>query len=181
MEYEEEDSEEELNRAFDTLLAENDSDDDNTPESSQSDSFTADVFTIAIENESITTQLANRAFEHRITQVMPKPVNEVIEAFPSSRYTSKAFLGIIIDTGASRYSTAGYGQFEALQRKDNSIVIDETTKGTVTVKFGIGSASSVGSTIVNTPIGQVKFHINTCRYAIPTQFSRYGEPRSVPQ
>ena len=77
----------------------------------------------------------------------------------TSRYDSLRFYGIVIDTGASRYSTVGLGQFQALQRTNKSIVLDETTKGRVTVQFGIGSSSSIGSAVVATPIGQIEFHI----------------------
>ena len=31
-----------------------------------------------------------------------------------SRYDSHHFYGVVIDTGALKYSTAGYGQFQAL-------------------------------------------------------------------
>ena len=37
--------------------------------------------------------------------------------------------------------------------------IDYSTKGIVSVQFGIGSTSSIGSAIIYTPIGQVEFHI----------------------
>jgi hypothetical protein len=76
----------------------------------------------------------------------------------TSRYDSQHFYGVVIDTGASKYSTAGYRQFQALQRT-NGITLNKTTKGQVTVQFSIGSTLSIGSTIVETPIGQVKFHI----------------------
>jgi hypothetical protein len=77
----------------------------------------------------------------------------------TSRYDSSRFYGVVIDTGASKYSTAGFGQFQALQRTNRDVILDETTKGRVTVQFGIGSTSSIGSAIVKTPIGQVEFHI----------------------
>jgi hypothetical protein len=38
-------------------------------------------------------------------------------------------------------------------------MLNETTKGRVTVQFGIGSTSSIGSAMIKTPIGQVEFHI----------------------
>jgi hypothetical protein len=76
-----------------------------------------------------------------------------------SRYDTHCFYGVVIDTGASRFSTAGSDQFQALQRTDSSVQLDKTTKGQVNVQFGIGSMSSIGSAIVRTPIGQVQFHI----------------------
>jgi hypothetical protein len=46
-----------------------------------------------------------------------------------SRYDNDRFYGIVIDTGASRYSTAGFDQFQALQRTDGDVRLDKTTKG----------------------------------------------------
>jgi hypothetical protein len=91
-----------------------------------------------------------------------KPLMEDAQTFTVngiSRYNTYRFYGIVINTGASRYSTAGSDQFQALQQTDNSIEFDETTKGQVNIQFGIGSISSIGSAIVSTPIGQVQFHI----------------------
>ena len=77
----------------------------------------------------------------------------------TSRYTSDNFIGIMIDTGASKRSTAGYGQFQAFQRLDTSVQLDTTTQGMVNVQFGIGSTPSIGSAKVTTPIGTIEFHI----------------------
>jgi hypothetical protein len=77
----------------------------------------------------------------------------------TSRYDSRHFYGIVIDTGASKYSTAGFDQFQALQRTNGDVTLDETTKGQVTVQFGIGGDTSIGSAKVETPIGQVEFHV----------------------
>ena len=76
-----------------------------------------------------------------------------------SRYTSDCFYGIIIDTGASKYSTAGYPQFEALQHDTPSLQLDTSTKGTVTVQFGIGTTSCLGTVTVKTPIGLIQFYV----------------------
>ena len=65
----------------------------------------------------------------------------------------------MIDIGAVRRSIVGYSQFKALQRINNIIELDESTKGTVNIKFGISCASSISSTIVHTLISQVQFHI----------------------
>ena len=65
------------------------------------------------------------------------------------------FMGIIIDTGASRKSTAGYGQFQALQAIDKSVSLNTLTKGQVTIQFGIGVSTSIGTIDVNSPIGKV--------------------------
>ncbi|SLM34183.1 integrase core domain protein [Lasallia pustulata] len=76
----------------------------------------------------------------------------------SNRYTSKEFYGVMIDTGASKRSTAGYGQYLAY-KKINNIPVDISKAGAVHVQFGIGSTSSIGSIIINTPVGRIEFHI----------------------
>jgi len=77
----------------------------------------------------------------------------------TSRYTADNFIGIMIDTGASKRSTAGYGQFLAFQRLDTGTQLDITTQGIVNVQFGIRSTSLIGSAKVTTPIGIIEFHI----------------------
>jgi hypothetical protein len=77
----------------------------------------------------------------------------------TSRYDTNRFYGIVIDTGAAKYSTAGFDQFQALQQTDDSIKLDRSTEGSVKVKFGIGTSSSLGSAIIDTPIGLIRFHI----------------------
>jgi hypothetical protein len=69
---------------------------------------------------SISIILANKVFSYLlILEDMTKPIL-VIDPFiyilniSSSRYTSDMFLGIIIDTKASRKYIAGYNQFQAL-------------------------------------------------------------------
>lgn len=76
-----------------------------------------------------------------------------------SRYTSAQFYGILIDTGAARHPTAGYGPFQALPRADAETHINELSTGMVTVQLRIGSTASVGSTTIRTPVGIVRFHV----------------------
>ena len=64
----------------------------------------------------------------------------------------------MIDTRAAIRSLVGYGQFQALQSVDDLVLLDKSTRE-VNVKFGISSSSSLGSILVNTLIGQVRFHI----------------------
>jgi hypothetical protein len=113
--------------------------------------------------ESLITSLTNQACIHQLTTQTPnkydnEPVVDTFTTESTSRYGSNRFFGVVIDTGASIHSTAGQGQFQALQRTED-IILDESTKGMVTVQFGIGTSSSIGSTRVNTPIGQVEFHV----------------------
>jgi hypothetical protein len=74
------------------------------------------------------------------------------------RYNSKEFYGIMIDTGASTRSTAGYGQYLAYKSHKN-VDIDKSRAGEVNVQFGIGSISSIGSITVLSPFGAIEFHI----------------------
>lgn len=76
----------------------------------------------------------------------------------TDRYSDEEFHGIMIDTGASKYSTAGYGQCLAYKRCSGAD-IDDSKAGTIHVQFGIGSISSIGSMNVQTPIGRIEFHV----------------------
>ena len=113
------DLEEELNSAFNTLLSEIDLDygniPSNIPDLGTLETFTTNVFTTSIRTLTI-IELVNRAFSHRITQAILalELTTKTIKAFLLSYYTSKVFHGIIINTGASIYSTTGRGQFKAL-------------------------------------------------------------------
>jgi hypothetical protein len=125
------------------------------------------------EATSMSVVLANKAFSHSLTledMTEPTPATDPALATDpfiytlntsSSRYTTDVFLGIVVDTGASKKSTAGYGQFWALQQSNPAmeLELDTSTKGQVTVQFGIGSTSSIGTANVHTPIGEVQFHI----------------------
>jgi hypothetical protein len=80
--------------------------------------------------------------------------------FIEDRYSNYQFQGILPDTGASEFSTAGKGQFLALQREDPLITLDTRQAGIAQVKFGKGDAmESIGSVNVKTPIGKIIFHI----------------------
>ena len=65
-------------------------------------------------------------------------INTTTDVFPdtdlfaynlTSCYTSTKFIGVIIDTRASKYSTAGYGQFLAFQRLDTGVQLDTSMQG----------------------------------------------------
>ena len=104
-----------------------------------------------IELDNITTivlELANRVYSYIVITI-----NTIIDAFPINidpftynmilYYTSIKFIGIIINTRASKYSIAGYSQFLILQ-KTNKVQLNKSTRGIVSVQFGIGSISSIG-------------------------------------
>ena len=78
-------------------------------------------FTSSISEEGaslIVRNLADRSLIHVLTNTVPtNPVNQrtgTSNANAISRYSSNQFQGIMIDTGAAKRSTAGYGQFQAL-------------------------------------------------------------------
>jgi hypothetical protein len=121
----------------------------------------------------ITTNLANQSLTHALTGTDTTSNSTVTDSTATdstatdsdpfiytttSRYTSDVFYGVMIDTGASRKSTAGYGQYLAY-KKVHDTAINTMTAGAINVQFGIGSTPSIGSIIVNTPVGQAEFHI----------------------
>ena len=119
----------------------------------------------ALETERL---LVEKSATHAITAEDPTlpqgddEENQPEEAFATSvanRYSADKFRGIMIDTGATAYSTAGFGQFKALKRIDETIQLNTQTKGTAKVYFGIGSTSSIGSAMVRTPVGRINFHV----------------------
>jgi hypothetical protein len=66
----------------------------------------------------ITTNLANRSLMHALIQKGKDTIYADSDSDPfiyttTSRYTSDTFYSIMIDTGASKRSTAGYGQYLA--------------------------------------------------------------------
>jgi hypothetical protein len=70
------------------------------------------------EAVSMAANLANRAFSHTVmtadeTTPFPMTDQDPFSYNTTSRYTADNFFGIMIDTGASQRSTAGYGQFVA--------------------------------------------------------------------
>ena len=112
---------------------------------------------------TIASELANRAYSHAVITI-----NTITDAFPTNidpfvynttlYYTSTKFIGIIIDTRASKHSIAGYSQFLTLQ-KINKVQLNKSIRGIVSIQFGIGSTSSISSIKVATPIGIVEFHV----------------------
>jgi len=75
---------------------------------------------IELDNATaIALELANRAYSHAVITI-----NTITDAFTTNtdpftynitlRYTLTKFMGVIIDTSASKCSIVGYGQFLAL-------------------------------------------------------------------
>jgi hypothetical protein len=113
----------------------------------------------------VSTELANKACAHLLTTLTNAtgPVTEadlfVYSTTATSRYTSTVFVGIIVNTSVSKKSTAGYKQFQALQRVNQTIRLNTLTKRQVSVQFGIGMAFSIGTVKVDSLIDKVHFHV----------------------
>jgi hypothetical protein len=86
--------------------------------------------------------LANKAYSHATTAIDITAIKITITTsnpFVSDpfiytlntelRYTLAVFMGIMIDTRASKKSTTSYGQFQALQATEPSIKLDTITRG----------------------------------------------------
>ena len=93
---------------------------------------------IELDNATaIALELANKVYSHTVTTL-----NTMTNAFPTNtdlftynitlHYTSTKFMGTIIDTKASKYSTIGYGQFLTLQ-KINKVQLNEFMRGIVSI------------------------------------------------
>ena len=111
-----------------------------------------------------TSILADYAFLHQITlkdKTIPS-VTPVLYTYTTGinlRYNDTEFKGLHIDSGAAVRSTGGISQFQALQRLDNSVLLDKTTAGSMNITFGMESTSSIGTVNLVTPIGTIVFHI----------------------
>ncbi|KAI0998001.1 hypothetical protein K3495_g10188 [Podosphaera aphanis] len=63
------------------------------------------------------------------------------------------------DTGAAGVLTARNPRFEALKRLKPMTKLDASTAGRHDIKFGKGTAKSIGTTLVNTPLGEILFYV----------------------
>ncbi len=112
--------------------------------------------------ETMTENFPNRPFDHAITGADPTLTPYESDTFiyiTSEKYTSDEFYGIMIDTGASKRSIAGYRQFLAYTKKIKHVQVHKSRARAVNVQFGIGSTSSIGSLLLDTLIGIVEFHV----------------------
>ncbi len=107
---------------------------------------------------SVTSDQALARYSELASQSIYHGITKSDNFLATSRYTSKQFHGIMLDTGAARTSTAGYGQAEAYMREFNAH-LDVTSAGSITAHFGIGTAASIGKLSVDSPVGRVDFHV----------------------
>ena len=102
--------------------------------------------------------LSNEAFIHLLTA--GNRSDEFNQQFILDRYEDAVFQGIMPDTGAARFSTAGKSQFMALQKEMPTIKLDTNRANEAKICFGNGTpVSSIGTVLVDTPIGAINFHV----------------------
>ena len=65
---------------------------------------------------------------------------------------------MIINIGALKRLIVGYRQY-LVYRKIYNTVVNTLKAGAINVQFSISSTSSIGSIIVNIPVGNIKFYI----------------------
>jgi hypothetical protein len=123
-------SKDKLSNAFEALLADIGKEEEEQHPEQYSNSYFTLVKSLLIElsvapsivvlyTKTLVNNLNNQALMHQLTNRLPsKLIEEVTDNFttkgPISRYNSYCFYRIVINTGASKYSTTGYGQFQAL-------------------------------------------------------------------
>ncbi|KAI0999710.1 hypothetical protein K3495_g8484, partial [Podosphaera aphanis] len=114
-----------------------------------------------IDSYTAVTLLNDQSVHHAITIISSCDDDDTKYAYVSSkRYSSDEFQGIVLDTGAAEWSTAGYGQYKALKELKSQIHLDESRAGEASVQFGEGLVKkSIGTVNVDTPIGMITFHV----------------------
>ncbi|KDN61365.1 putative conserved hypothetical protein [Colletotrichum sublineola] len=115
-----------------------------------------------ISGKSLTSQLADQAVFHHITKADPRRQgsDQAATAFLLDQYSAKILQGILPDTGASRFSTAGHQQAVALGQVQPQATIDKEAAGQAKVRFGNGkSIYSSGTITATTPFGPIVFHV----------------------
>ncbi|KHJ35289.1 putative glycosyl [Erysiphe necator] len=146
---------------FDTLILETDTPTEDEEVSDVEESFLTSVGSFE-KTQEIFLNLADNSFIHAVTGEDPTTLANEEDTDSNilmiKRYNDKYFYGIVIDTGASKYSTAGHKQSLALKKISNTY-LDTTKAGSIKVQFGIGSSTSLGTTLLNTLIGNIQYHI----------------------
>ncbi|KJZ75136.1 hypothetical protein HIM_05622 [Hirsutella minnesotensis 3608] len=109
------------------------------------------------------TFLANHALLHRLTRedayAAPLSITDATQFLIDDRYTTR-YQGIMLDTGASNFSTVGIDQFYAWQREDPEATIDATRAGQACISFGDGPRiNSLGIVRIVTAFGPIDFHV----------------------
>ena len=104
--------------------------------------------------------LRDQAFKHALLAEDPYFVEDLKETavfVSEERYSDHIFRGILPDTGAAGTSNAGMPQVKALMRMMPSLKIEEAP--VTTIRFGAGSALSIGVIRVPTVFGIITFQV----------------------
>lgn len=102
--------------------------------------------------------LNNQTIQHALTQSTDN-ITDVVTTYTLTRYSNDCFAGVLIDTGSAKVSTAGERQYNAYIKAFGDTALDQSTSGSVSIQFGIGKATSIGSVQVYMPIGTATFHV----------------------
>lgn len=141
------------------ILSSHETDDIDDTEDTNADHFIISIGALSVESaRNLVENLQNCAFTHTFTREAILTEKESSINFTESRYSVSEFHGIMIDTGTSQISTAGYEQYLALD-KNLKTTLTSSTISTINVQFGIGSIPSFGSINLNTPVGLVVFYV----------------------
>ncbi|KAI1001275.1 hypothetical protein K3495_g6924 [Podosphaera aphanis] len=108
---------------------------------------------------NILAGLAENSINHPINVNSKVDIDDEPSSF-LSRYSSETFRGILIDSGAADFSTAGYQQYKAFQQAFGKAPL--ITDNKIKVRFGKGQAESIGFIDVKTPIGPINFYVVDC-------------------
>ncbi|KAI0995484.1 hypothetical protein K3495_g12696 [Podosphaera aphanis] len=114
-----------------------------------------------IDGSTAVTLLNDQSVHHAITKISSFDDDDTKYTYVSSkRYSSDEFQGIVLDTGAAEWSTAGYGEYKALKEVKSQIHLDESRAGEASVQFVEGLVKkSIGTVNFYTPIGMITFHV----------------------
>lgn len=130
------------------------------------DNVNMDIFITFFETihsaKIIITDLGNCFFDHITTGNnlnLKRYESNFFTYITSERYTPDEYYGIIINTRAPKKSIAGYGQYFTYKKNLTPIQVDKTKVGAVNIQFGISSTFSIGSLLLDTPIGFIEFFV----------------------
>jgi hypothetical protein len=114
------------------------------------------------DNENALIKTVIKLSRAQLTVIFPNHdlLTAAEQFFIKDRYNNHWFQGILPDTGAFKFSTAGKRQFLVLQRENPLITLNTRQAGIAQVKFGKGDAmESIGSMNVKTFIRKIIFYI----------------------
>ncbi|KAF6807096.1 hypothetical protein CPLU01_15834 [Colletotrichum plurivorum] len=112
--------------------------------------------------KALLSQLADQSVFHQLTKadLEDQAAKENAAVFTLDRYSAEVFQGILPDTGAAGFSTAGYPQVVALRRTHPAVEINTSHAGKANIRFGGGDLlPSNGTITVPTPFGPIDFHV----------------------